>query len=138
MNPNGMVERHSMAWWNCTQWHGGTALNGMVERQNSVQKREDRTHGSEGDEAGVPEPQDEADVADDLGAPMSLPSAACNPSVFGRKLQYRPVRKWPSEMNVIGHTPIRFKRSKGVQPNGILECKTLSKTAHCAGSPWCR
>jgi hypothetical protein len=33
-------------------------------------------------------------------------------------------------MNVIGHTPARFKRSNGVNLNGILGCKPLSKNAH--------
>jgi hypothetical protein len=30
----------------------------------------------------------------------------------------------------VGRTPVRFKQSKGVKLNGILECKFLSKNAH--------
>jgi hypothetical protein len=47
--------------------------------------------------------------------------------VFGRNLQRQPVRERPLERNSIGHTHVRFKRSKGVKLNGIPECKILSK-----------
>jgi hypothetical protein len=41
--------------------------------------------------------------------------------------------KWTPERNAnIGHTPAGFKQA-GVNPNGILECKFLSKNVHRAG-----
>jgi hypothetical protein len=54
------------------------------------------------------------------------------PFVFGRNLQYQPVRKWPLERNAIGRTPARFKRA-GMGTNGILECKSLLENAHRTG-----
>jgi hypothetical protein len=48
--------------------------------------------------------------------------------VFGCNLQCEVVRKWTPERNAIGHTPDRFKRSKGVKLNGILECQFPLKT----------
>jgi hypothetical protein len=39
-------------------------------------------------------------------------------------------RSFTPEMNVIGHTHARFKRSKGVKLNGILEWTSLPKNEH--------
>jgi hypothetical protein len=57
------------------------------------------------------------------------------PFVFGQNLQCRPVRgvNTPEECHC-SHARQRFKRSKGVNSMGILECKFLSENAHRATS----
>jgi hypothetical protein len=53
------------------------------------------------------------------------------PSVFGRNLQCKPVRGANfREACHRSHAWQRFKRSKGVKLNGILECNFLSENAH--------
>ncbi len=53
----------------------------------------------------------------------------CIPLVFGRNLQCEPVRGVDTREECHwSHAWQRFKRSKGVKLNGILECKFMSKT----------